>query len=171
MGALEHFAVQHFLNKGGIIMYRQLALLVGSSVLFVGCASVPLESPEKSEALKKFGPPSSGNAALYIYRSGSFGGALKKDVWIDGKCIGETGPNVFFHEEVKGGMEHKLSTESEFSPNDLLVNTEAGRNYFVRQFIKFGVFVGGAGLELVDEEKGKSEVAKLNLAMKGTCSK
>lgn len=68
-------------------------------------------------------------------------------------------------------MEHKVSTESEFSPNDLLVNTESGKNYFVQQYIKLGVFVGGAGLELIDEEEGKKEVTKLQMAAKGNCSK
>ncbi len=140
-------------------------------VLIAGCASVSMENKEASEAAKKFGQPGNGNAGVYIYRSGSFGGALKKDLWIDGKCIGESAPNVFFYEEVKGDVEHKISTESEFSPNDLIVKTMAGVNYFVRQFIKFGVFVGGAGLELVQEDEGKKEVSKLELAKKGTCSK
>lgn len=120
---------------------------------------------------KKFSPPSNEKAGLYIYRSGKFGAALKKDIWIDGNCVGETASDVFFYEEVTGGKEHKVSTESEFSPNDLLVNTESGKNYFVRQYIKFGAFVGGAGVELVNEEKGKKEVAQLEMATKGTCSK
>ena len=152
-------------------MYTKLAVVVFSSLLFVGCASVPMESSERSDNAKTFVPPSNGDAALYIYRSGSFGGALKKDLWVDGKCIGETAPNMFFYEEVKGGMEHKVSTESEFSPNDLLINTESGKNYFVQQYIKIGVFVGGAGLDLVDEDKGKAKVTKLRMAMKGNCSK
>ena len=152
-------------------MYIKLAVVVLTSFLFVGCASVPMESREKSDTAKTFVSPANGNAALYIYRSGGPGGALKKDVWVDGKCIGETAPNIFFYEEVKGGMEHKVSTESEFSPNELLVNTESGKNYFVRQYIKFGVFVGGAGLELIDEEKGKKAVTKLQMAVKGNCSK
>ena len=152
-------------------MYTKLAVVVFTSLLFVGCASVPMENSEKSDKAKTFVPPSNGNAALYIYRSGSFGGALKKDVWVDGKCIGETAPNMFFYEEVKGGMEHKVSTESEFSPNDLLINSESGKNYFVQQYIKISVFVGGAGLELVEEDKGKAKVTKLRMAMKGNCSK
>lgn len=152
-------------------MYKKLAATLLTSFLLVGCATVPMESADKSDKIKKFVPPTNGNAALYIYRSGSFGSALKKNVWVDGKCIGETAPNVFFYEEVKGGMEHKVSTESEFSPNDLLLNAESGKNYFVQQFIKLGVFVGGAGLELIDEEKGKKDVAELNLAVKGNCSK
>jgi hypothetical protein len=152
-------------------MHRVIKMAVVTSLLVSGCASVPMQSAETSEAVKTFSPPSSGSAALYIYRSGSFGGALKKDVWVDGKCVGETAPNIFFYQEVDGGVEHKISTESEFSPNDLLVTTESGKSYFVRQYMKFGVFVGGAGLELVSEEKGKAEVTKLKLAQSGNCSK
>lgn len=120
---------------------------------------------------KKFAPPTAGNAGVYVFRSGSLGAALKKDIWIDGECVGESAPNVFFFKEVKGGVEHKISTESEFSPNDLMLNAVAGVNYFVRQFIKLGVFVGGAGLELLSEEEGKKAVAGLELAKGGSCSK
>ena len=145
--------------------------LAASICLLAGCTSVPMESKEQSEAAKKFPPPSAGNAGLYIFRSGSFGGALKKDVWVDGNCIGESAPNVFFLQEVKGDKEVKIATESEFSPNDLLLKVSAGVNYFIRQYIKLGVFVGGAGLETVSEDEGKKEVSKLELAKKGTCSK
>lgn len=151
-------------------MFRKLALIVMVSFLFAGCASVPMESSERSMEVQKFNPPGEGMSGLYIYRSGSFGGALKKDVWVDGKCIGETAPNVFFYEEVEGDKEHKISTESEFSPNDLLLKAKSGMLYFIRQYIKMGVFVGGAGLELVDEEEGKKAVSELNMAAKGTCS-
>ncbi|HED17853.1 MAG TPA: DUF2846 domain-containing protein [Gammaproteobacteria bacterium] len=151
-------------------MYIKPTLIVLISSLFVGCASVPMESKERIEYAKEFHLPADGNAGLYIYRSGSFGGALKKDVWVDGKCIGETAPNVFFYEEVQGDKEHKISTESEFSPNDLLIKTETGKHYFIRQYISIGVFVGGAGVELVDETEGKKEVMDLELAKKGVCS-
>lgn len=151
-------------------MSKMLVVAALALSLLAGCASVPMESAEKSDMAKKFSPPTSGNAGVYVYRSGSFSGALKKNIWIDGKCIGESAPNIFFYEEVKGDSEHKLSTESEFSPNDLLLTTSAGKNYFVRQFIKMGVFVGGAGLELVSDDDGKNEVSKLNMAAKGVCS-
>jgi hypothetical protein len=147
-------------------LFLSIAMLV-----LTGCASVSMESKDQSDMAKRFNQPSSGNAGLYIYRVGSFGGALKKDIWVNGKCIGESAPNVFFYEEVTGGVEHKISTESEFSPNDLLLKTVAGVNYFIRQFMKMGVFVGGAGLELVSEEQGKREISDLGLAKRGTCSK
>ncbi|HQT31578.1 MAG TPA: hypothetical protein PLE48_11705 [Thiobacillus sp.] len=37
-------------------------------------------------------------------------------------------------------------------------------------FIKMGLFVGGAGLELVDEKEGKEDIMELDLAKQGTCS-
>lgn len=148
-----------------------VVLIVAASALFAGCASVPMESKEASGRAKAFNAPSEGNAGLYIYRPSWLGAALKKDLWVDGECVGESAPGVFFYEEVKGGEEHKVSTESEFSPNDLMVMTELGRNYFIRQYIKIGVFVGGANLELMGEGEGKKDVAKLELAKKGSCSK
>ena len=152
-------------------MSKNLALMTFASFLFAGCASVPMESIELSNTAKEFNQPTDGNSGLYIYRVMAPGAALKKDIWVDGKCIGESAPNTFFYEEVRGNEEHKLSTESEFSPNDLHVKTDSGQNYFVEQYLRLGVFVGGANLRLVDEEKGKMVVSSLELAIKGTCSK
>jgi len=141
-----------------------------TALLLTGCASVDMASKEESAKAKTFAPPSAGNAALYIYRNSMVGKALKKDVFVDGKCVGETGPDVFFRTEVAGGKMHKLDTESEFSPNTMSLLTETGKNYFVRQYIKLGVFVGGANLEPMTEEEGKADVLKLDLAKGGHCS-
>ena len=139
--------------------------------LITGCAGVPMEDAAKNSTAKQFNPPLEGKSGLYIYRNSFVGGALKKDVWVDGKCIGETAPDVYFYEEVEGDKIHKISTESEFSPNDLIVKAKTGMHHFIRQYIKLGFFVGGAGLELIDEEQGKKDVSKLNMAIKGICSK
>ena len=152
-------------------MLKKICKLIVVSTLFAGCAGVPMEGMEETSIAKKFNPPVEGNSGLYIYRNSFVGQALKKDVWADGKCIGETAPDVFFYEEVEGDKFHTISTESEFSPNDLIVKVKSGIHYFIRQYIKMGVFVGGAALELVDEEKGKKEVSELDMATKGTCSK
>lgn len=149
---------------------KKIAFIVLLSALFTGCASVKMESQEASDKAKQFAAPSAGNAGLYIYRDSAVGRALKKDIRVDGNCIGESAPDVFFHTEVSGGQEHTVSTESEFSPNTLSLLFEAGKNYFVRQYIKLGVFVGGADLEVIPETQGKEAVAKLALATPGNCS-
>ncbi len=145
--------------------------LLATFMVLTGCASVDMAPKEDSVKAKAFPAPSANNAGLYIYRNSFVGKALKKDIWIDGKCLGESANSVFFYTEVEGGKKHKLDTESEFSPNTLELTTDAGKNYFIRQYIKMGAFVGGAGLEQVGDEQGKLEVAKLELAMPGKCSK
>lgn len=140
--------------------------------LMTGCASVNMAPQQESSQAKQFDAPSEGMAGLYVFRKESpFGAALKKDIWVDGECIGESARGVFFYHPVEGGQEYEVATESEFSPNTLSLFAEAGNNYFVEQYIKMGAFVGGANLRLVDEEQGMEEVRKLEMARPGTCSK
>lgn len=150
-------------------MNMKIALVALSATLMTGCASVNMASKEESDKAKAFQAPSAGNAGLYVYRNSFVGKALKKDLWVDGKCLGESASDVFFYTQVEGGKTHKLETESEFSPNALELFMEAGKNYFVRQFIKLGAFVGGADLEQMAEEQGKTDVAQLAMAQPGTC--
>lgn len=149
---------------------KTIVTLIIATLLMTGCASVPMTDPATSNAAKAFPTPSEGKAGLYVYRHGSFGSALKKDIWVDGECLGQSAPNVFFFREVSGNQHHTIATESEFSPNVLNIQTEAGKNYFIRQYIKMGLFVGGAGLEIVNEQAGKAAVSVLNMAMPGNCS-
>lgn len=146
------------------MLKRMLILLtLVVSTYLTGCASVPMASVERDHERKEFAIPPQETAGLYIYRNSSFGGALKKTVFVDGVVVGETAPMTYFYMDVKPGI-HVLSTESEFSNNDLELNTQGGKNYFVRQYIKFGVFVHGANLELVPEEEGKQGVLECKLA-------
>jgi hypothetical protein len=91
------------------------------------------------------------------------GPILKKTVKVDDQVIGETAINTYFYRPLAPGA-HVLATESEFSDNKLNLNAEAGKNYYVRQYIKFGVFVGGANLEQVSEAEGQKGVASTKLA-------
>lgn len=153
-------------------MLKKSILLVALTTIFVGCASVPTTDQTLSIQAKQFTPPAEGKAGVYIYRNNSsVGGGLKKDIWLDGNCVGESARGIFFYETVEGNKEHTVSTESEFSPNHLTLNTESGKNYFVQQYIKVGVFVGGANLKQVDEQAGKLALEKLSLAKSGNCSK
>ena len=140
-----------------------LAWVLLAATYLTGCASVPMDSPEQDILMKEFAAPENGNAGLYIYRNSNFGGALKKNLYIDKEFIGESAPMTYFYQEVGPG-EHTLSTESEFSDNDLKIQVESGQNYFVRQYIKMGLFVGGANLERVPESEGQSGVRECKLA-------
>ena len=77
---------------------------------------------------------------------------------------------MFFYTQVPGDKSYQIATESEFSPNSFAATLAAGKNHFFRQYIKMGVFVGGANIEAVPEEQGKKDVAQLEMATMGTCS-
>ncbi len=138
------------------------AAALGFAVL-TGCASVPMESPEKDQAYKAFPAPPENQAGLYVFRDSMLGAALKKTVKIDGEVIGETAANTYFYRLVTPGT-HTLATESEFSDNLLELNAQAGKNHYVRQSIKMGVFVGGAKLTEVSESEGQKAVSETELA-------
>ncbi len=85
-----------------------------SFAILTGCASVPMESPEKDQAYKTLPAPPQDQAGLYIFRDSMLGGALKKTVKIDDEVIGETAANTYFYRLITPGK-HTLATESEFS--------------------------------------------------------
>ena len=133
------------------------------AALITSCASVPMATDQEDQRLKQFPDPENNHSGIYIYRDSFVGQALKKSVYLNGKLIGETVNEVYFYKQVPAGKQF-LSTESEFSENDLVIKTEPGKNYFIRQIIKFGVFVGGAKLELVPEDLGKANIQSCRLA-------
>lgn len=148
--------------------FKNKSLLV-FSFMITACATVELEDKEKDASAKQFNLPSEGHAGLYIYRNLGVGTALKKDIRVNGDCVGESAPSTYFLLEVDGGKEHEISTESEFSPNKIYLPAESGKNYFVENYITLGLFVGGANLRIIDEDKAKSDIMKLKLARQGTC--
>ena len=146
-------------------MFRKILMGMGliTTVLVSGCASVPMAPKEADAALKTFPAPTADKAALYVYRNSFVGQALKKTVTLDGVVIGETANKVYFYKEITPG-EHTLATESEFSDNAVTFHAAPGQTYFAEQYIKMGVFVGGAGIRIVDGEVGKKGIAECSLA-------
>jgi len=138
------------------------AVLISVSLLS-GCASVPMAPTEQDIAAKEFAKPTGDKAGLYVFRDTFVGQALKKTVSLDGVVIGETANKVFFYREITPG-DHTLSTESEFSDNSITFQAEKENNYFAEQYIKIGVFVGGANVRMVSEEEGKKKVMGCHLA-------
>lgn len=111
---------------------------IALSTLMTGCASVNIAPQQQSTVANQFAAPDEGMCGVYVFRKDSpVGAGLKKDIWINGKCLGESARGVFFYRQVEGGQEHETATESEFSPKVLTLATEAGRNYYVEQYIKW----------------------------------
>lgn len=145
-------------------MNKTLAIVIlAASTIFTGCASVALAPKEQDAALKTFTAPPADKSAIYIYRNSFVGQALKKNVYVNGALVGESANKVYFYRQVTPGT-NKISTESEFSDNEINLITEGGKNYFVEQYISMGVFVGGANVKQVSEDEGKKNVLESSLA-------
>jgi hypothetical protein len=152
-------------------MFKKIVIIALVSTLAAGCASVPMENLERTTTAKKFNPPAEGNSGLYIYRNSSLGAFDYRDVRVNEQCIGSSAPYVFFYEEVEGDKTHKVSSGDttafgdQICRNCLLIKVKSGMHYFIKQNMAFW----DVGVELVDEEQGKEEVSKLDMAAQGTC--
>lgn len=100
-------------------------------------------------------------ANIYVYRNETMGAAVKMPVALNGKLIGDTASKTYIKLEVPSG-EHTLVSKTE---NDavLPVKTVAGKNYFVWQEVKMGMFAARSALHLVDEATGQAGVQECKL--------
>lgn len=140
-----------------------LAGVLASSMMFAGCASVPMAAKEQDAAAKTFAAPASDKAGIYIFRDSQFGAALKKLVSLDGNPLFQSASKTYFYKEIAPGK-HTVTTESEFGDNSVEFVAEGGKLHYFRNYIKMGLLVGGANLEAVAEEEGRNGVNECSLA-------
>jgi PBP1b-binding outer membrane lipoprotein LpoB len=133
---------------------------LAAAVLASGCASVQMASPEMDTSAKSYAVKQN-KANIYVYRNEVFGAAVKLGVLVDGTAVGDTASKTFLLLEVDPGS-HTIVSKSE---NDatLKVDAVAGRNYFVWQEVKMGLWQPNSLLHLVDDATGKAGVAECKL--------
>jgi len=137
-----------------------LAALVAVTTLISGCVEAPMASDEADVQAKQF-RVRPGLANIYLFRNTNFGGMVSLDVELDGKIVGKTAPDTFMLLTVRPGK-HVLVSIGE-SESTLEINTVAGKNYFVWQEMKQGIYNPTGRLHLVDEATGRSGVEECNL--------
>ena len=142
-------------------MFRNIALICTISLTLYGCASVPMGDATKDAELKSF-KARPDMAGLYIYRNENFGGAIRMDVEVDGKPIGQTAAKTYFYKEVAPGK-HTVTSKSE-NTDTLEVETVAGKLYYIWQEVKMGLLYARTKLSLVSEEEGRKGVLESSLA-------
>lgn len=143
-------------------MFRKFlcAGLIAVTAILTGCASVPMASPEADAKAKSFkADPDKAN--LYIYRNETFGAAVKVPVLLDGTSVGDTASKTYIFRQVAPGA-HVVTSKSE---NDatITVDAVAGKNYFVWQEIKMGLFSPRTQLQLMDATQGSAGVNECKL--------
>ena len=127
---------------------------------FTGCATVPMANVEKDDIAKSFSIPE-GKANIYLYRNEVFGAAIKLPVVLDDKIVGDTAAKTYMLLQVTPGL-HTIISKSE-KDSELLITVEEGKNYFVWQEVKMGLWTARSKLHLVDESTGKAGVSECKL--------
>lgn len=69
-------------------------VLLSITALLTGCASVPMASIELDTQAKTFATKAD-KANIYVYRNESIGAAVKMDIAMDGKTIGQTAAKTY----------------------------------------------------------------------------
>lgn len=129
-------------------------------LLLSGCASVPMASLDQDTKAKDFSPIPN-KASLYIYRNESFGAAIPMTVSVNGKALGQTAAQTYFRLNLTPG---KYAVESHAeNVSNLPLTTEAGKNYFVWQEVKMGMWTARSLLQQTDEITGRAGVMESKL--------
>lgn len=126
-----------------------------------GCTSVPIGDAKQDAALKSFSAPAN-KAGVYIYRNESMGGAVKMDVQLDGKFIGQTAANTYLYKEVAPGQ-HTITSNAE-NTDSVGIDVRPGTLTYIWQEVKMGIFFARTKLNLVGEAEGKKGVLETKLA-------
>ena len=138
-------------------------LLIAAAVVvnLVGCATVNMGDAKQDAAAKTFTAPKD-KAALYIYRNETMGAAVKMDVDLDGKPLGQTAATTYLYKEVAPGK-HTITSKAE-NTDTLEIDAKPGMLYYIWQEVKMGVLSARSKLQLVDASTGKAGVSESKLA-------
>lgn len=136
------------------------ALLLITTTILMSCRSVPLASLDQDHNAKKF-EISQNQANVYIYRNEFLGNQIKIDVSIDGKLVGRTLGDTYLLLKLPEG-EHTILSEAE-NKSFLNLRTEKGKNYFIWQETKMGMWLARTQLNLVSEAEGQRGVRECKL--------
>lgn len=134
---------------------------VAALLVLSGCASVPMGDKKQDAALKNF-TAKPDVAGVYIYRNETIGAAVRMDVEVDGKPLGQTAAKTYFYTEVAPGK-HTVTSKAE-NTDRLELDAQAGKLYYIWQEVKMGIMFARTKLHLVGDAEGKTGVIETQLA-------
>ena len=138
------------------------ALACAAALALSGCASVPKGDTAQDAALKTF-TAKPDVAGIYIYRNENFGAAIKMDIDVDGKPLGQTAAKTYLYKEVPAGK-HVVTSKSE-NDDSVELDTVAGKLYYLWQEVKMGLLYARTKLNVVNEATGQAGVKESELAV------
>lgn len=140
---------------------KKYSVLLIAALAISGCASVPMGDPKQDVALKTF-TVAQDKAGIYIYRNETMGAAVKMDLTLDGRPIGQSAAKTYFYKEVTPGK-HVVTSAAE-NTDTVELDVKPGTLAFVWQEVKMGILFARTKLHLVSQEEGRKGVQESTLA-------
>ena len=135
-------------------MHKFIIMLIITTLC--GCATVQLASQQLDQEAKSFtASPEKSN--IYIVRGMGLGFVVSFQIALDGKIIGSIAPNTYHLLTVAPGQ-HTISAFSAENSAQVSINTESGKNYYVKVGPRMGLAAARVGVEIISEEEGKRAV-------------
>ena len=141
---------------------KSFAAVVSTIMLLLlsGCISVPMAPLDLDIKAKQFSPVPN-KASLYVYRSELYGGVQPMAITVNGRTLGQTVGETYFRLNLTPGR-YNIESHAE-NVSGLLLTVEAGKNYFVWQEVKMGMWTGRSQLHQTDERNGRAGVMESKL--------
>lgn len=133
------------------------AIVSVSVVVLASCAS----GPTYAEMKPKLPPIPKGQGRVFVYRTSSFGAAIRPQVRIDGNAIGKSTAKGFLYSDQPAGS-HEISMTTEWKHKNT-VQVTPGLPSFVSTTVTPGVFAGHMIPNPVDTATGESEIRDCKL--------
>ncbi|HXV12457.1 MAG TPA: DUF2846 domain-containing protein [Burkholderiales bacterium] len=134
-------------------------ILLAAVLLCAACAPLP-PSPADLQA-RKFEIPDGGRAAIYVVRDVAGFNDDGATLLLDGTTMITTYPGTYYRWEVAPGT-HRIAGYASDSGN-ISVNVEAGRIYFVQQWVAFGMLGPRSRFAQVPTDEGRAAVMRSEL--------
>ena len=99
------------------------------------------------------------SAGLYIDRDESMGAAVRMDVEVDDKPLGQAAARTYFYAELKPGK-HTVTSKAE-NTDTLEPDALPGKLYYVWQEVKMGLLYARTRLHPVDAAQGKNAYSRV----------
>jgi hypothetical protein len=134
-------------------------ILLAAALLCAACTPLP-PSPADLQA-KKFAVPDGGRAVIYIVRDVAGFNDDGATLLLDGTTMITTYPGTYYRWEVDPGARRIAGFASD--SGNISLHVEAGRLYFVQQWVSFGMLGPRSRFAQVPPDQGRAAIMRSEL--------
>lgn len=127
------------------------ALMIMAFLILGGCSSLPAQNPNDPAIVqaKAFTPAPKGKGYVYLFRDYWLARQHSYVVYLGDETPVDIYNKSFFLLKLEAGTSYKLASESEFGNEEVVLNIESGKTYYVRHTPRLGVLFGQSDLDLL----------------------